>query len=165
MREIAGVKNSLKEACMERVESIGKMTAHYGLVLILAWIGTLKFFEYEANGIQLFVANHPLMSWVYAIWSVRTFSALLGIVEIGIAILIALRDWQPKLSLIGGALGSMMFLTTLSFILTTPGMWEPGYGFPALNLVSSFLLKDLVLLGVSLWVMGESGRVLLSKSS
>jgi hypothetical protein len=41
-------------------------------------------------------------------------------------------------------------------------MWEPGYGFPALNLVSSFLLKDFVLLGVSLQVMGESGRVLSS---
>jgi reactive chlorine resistance protein C len=104
------------------------------------------------------------MSWVYAVWSVRTFASLLGIVEIGIAVLIALQPWQPRLSFIGGAIASIMFLTTLSFMVTTPGMWEPEYGFPALNLMSAFHLKDVVLLGVALWVTGESGRSLSARS-
>jgi reactive chlorine resistance protein C len=153
-----------KDVQMALVERTGKTIARYGLVLCLLWIGSIKFLEYEANGIQPLVANHPLMSWVYAVWSVPAFASLLGILEIGIAVLIALQPWQPRLSFIGGAIASLMFLTTLSFILTTPGMWEPEYGFPALNLMSAFHLKDVVLLGVALWVTGESGRSLSARS-
>jgi uncharacterized membrane protein YkgB len=40
----------------------------YGLVLVIAWIGFMKFTAYEAAGIQPLVANSPLMSWVYAEW-------------------------------------------------------------------------------------------------
>jgi reactive chlorine resistance protein C len=41
-----------------------------------------------------------------------------------------------------------MFLTTLSFLFSTPG-WEPSLGgFPALSgSVVQFLIKDVVLLG------------------
>jgi Protein of unknown function, DUF417 len=51
-----------------------------------------------------------------------------------------------------------MFLTTLSFLVTTPGVWEPSLGgFPALSTVpGQFLIKDLALLGISLWTLGEA---------
>ena len=51
-----------------------------------------------------------------------------------------------------------MFLTTLSFLVTTPGVWEPSLGgFPALShRPGEFLLKDLALLGISLWSLGEA---------
>jgi uncharacterized membrane protein YkgB len=49
-----------------------------------------------------------------------------------------------------------MFGLTLSFLLTTPGVWQEGNGFPALSLVGSFLIKDLILLGAALWAAGEA---------
>jgi uncharacterized membrane protein YkgB len=128
----------------------------YGLVLVIAWIGFMKFTAYEAAGIQPLVVNSPLMSWVYAIFSERAFSALLGVVEIAIAVMIALRPVSAKVSAIGSGLAAAMFLTTLSFILSTPG-WEPSLGgFPALALVGGFLLKDIVLLGAAVWCLGEA---------
>jgi len=112
------------------LEEIGKIIIRYGLVVILLWIGALKFTAYEAQNIQGLVANSPLMSWGYSVMATRAFSSLIGVIEITLGILIALRPISPKLSAIGslGAIG--MFLVTLSFILTTPGVWQQGYGFP-----------------------------------
>ena len=60
----------------------------------------------------------------------------------------------------GNALAIGMFLTTLSFLLTTPGVWEESAGgFPALSVApGQFLIKDLVLLGASIWSFGEASR-------
>lgn len=129
----------------------------YGLVLVIAWIGFMKFTAYEAAGIQPLVANSPLMSWVYAIFSERAFSALLGIVEVAVAAMIALRPISAKVSAIGSGLAVVMFLTTLTFILSTPG-WEPSLGgFPALSVVpGQFIIKDIVLLAAALWSLGEA---------
>ena len=120
----------------------------------------MKFTAYEAEGISPFVANSPLMSWVYGLMSVRGFSAALGVVEVAIALLIALRPFSPRVSAIGSAMAVGMFLTTLSFIVTTRGVWEPSLGgFPALSAVpGQFLIKDLALLGISLWSLGESWK-------
>jgi uncharacterized membrane protein YkgB len=87
----------------------------------------------------------------------RQFSDGLGVVEVAIALLIALRPWSPKASAVGSALAMVMFLTTLSFLFSTPG-WEPSLGgFPALSAMpGQFLLKDLVLLGASIWSLGDS---------
>jgi uncharacterized membrane protein YkgB len=117
----------------------------------------MKFTGYEANGIQPLVAHSPFLSWVYHVWTVRQFSVGLGVVEIGIAVLIALRSWSPKASAIGSAAAVLMFLTTLSFLFSTPG-WEPSLGgFPALSgAVGQFLLKDVVLLGAAIWSLGEA---------
>jgi uncharacterized membrane protein YkgB len=124
----------------------------YGLVLVIAWIGLMKFTAYEAAGIQPLVANSPLMSWVYAIFSERAFSALLGVVEVAVAAMIALRPVSAKVSAIGSGLAAVMFLTTLTFLFSTPG-WEPSLGgFPALSVVpGQFIIKDIVLLAAALW--------------
>src|SRR6516165_7973691 len=118
----------------------------------------MKFTAYEAEAIRPFVANSPLMSWVYGFMSVRDFSAMLGVVEVAIAILIAARPFSPRASALGSALAVGTFLTTLSFIVTTPGVWEPSAGgFPALSgKPGQFLLKDLALLGIALWSLGEA---------
>src|SRR5207245_10542621 len=96
---------------------------------------------------------------IYQFLSVQTFSNLLGIVEIAIAGLIALRPLSPKLSSIGSASAVLMFLTTLSFLFSTPG-WEPSLGgFPALSaLPGQFLLKDVILLGAAVSTFGEAAR-------
>jgi uncharacterized membrane protein YkgB len=131
-----------------------------GLVVVVGWIGLMKFTAYEAEGIHLYVSNSPLMSWVYGSVSVRSFSAMLGVVEITVALLIAARPFAPRASALGSALAVGMFLTTLSFIFTTPGVWEPSAGgFPALSgKPGQFLIKDLPLLGIALWSFGESWK-------
>ena len=140
-----------------RAEAVGRELARYGLVVVVGWIGLLKFTAYEAEGIKPLVANSPLMGTVYRVMSVGGFSSLLGVVEIAIGVLIALRPVWPMGSAVGSGLAAGMFLTTLSFLVTTPG-WEPSLGgFPALSAMpGQFLLKDVVLLGVALSSAGEA---------
>jgi reactive chlorine resistance protein C len=145
---------------MERglsVQAVGALVLRYGLVLVIGWIGLMKFTWYEAKGIEALVAHSPLMSWMYHFLSIRAFSNALGVVEVAIAILISLRHWSAKASALGSAGAVVMFLTTLSFLLSTPG-WEPSLGgFPSLSaLPGQFLLKDLVLLGAAIWSFGEA---------
>jgi len=141
----------------ERLKRIGTQIIRYGLVIVLLWIGGMKFTAYEAEGIEPLVANSPLMGWAYELTSVRGFSAFLGVVEIAIGLLIALRPVWPIGSAVGSGLAVAMFLTTLSFLVTTPG-WEKSLGgFPALSAMpGQFLLKDIVLLGASLFTAGEA---------
>jgi uncharacterized membrane protein YkgB len=149
-----------KRAMSSQVEAVGRELTRYGLVVVVVWIGLMKFTSYEAEGIRPFVANSPLMSWVYHVMSVRGFSAVLGVVEVAVAILIAARWFSPRAAVVGSALALGMFLTTLSFMVTTPGVWAPSAGgFPALSaLAGQFLIKDLALLGISLWTLGEAWR-------
>jgi uncharacterized membrane protein YkgB len=141
----------------DRLQFIGMHVTRYGLVLVLLWIGGMKFTAYEAEGIRPLVANSPLMGWVYNLMSVTAFSSLLGVVEIAIGVLIALRPVWPAGSALGSGLAVGMFLTTLSFLVTTPG-WEPSLGgFPAVSAMpGQFVLKDIVLLGAALWTAGEA---------
>ena len=157
MQDTVHAKSSLSF----QVEAVGRALARYGLVVVVGWIGLMKFTTYEAEGIRPFVANSPLMSWVYGLISVPGFSAVLGVVEVAIALLIAARPVWPRASALGSALAVGMFLTTLSFLVTTPGVWEPSLGgFPALSAVpGQFLIKDLALLGISLWTLGEAWQV------
>jgi uncharacterized membrane protein YkgB len=141
----------------ERLKGIGTHITRYGLVIVLLWIGGMKFTAYEAEGIKPLVTNSPLMSWAYRLTSAGGFSAFLGVVEIAIGLFIALRPVWPLGSAVGSGLAVGMFLTTLSFLPTTPG-WEPSLGgFPALSAMpGQFLLKDVVLLGASLFTAGEA---------
>ena len=148
---------SLSFATSQSVQAFGRHAARYGLVLILLWIGGMKFTAYEAEGISGFVSNSPLMSWAYSVFSVQSFSALLGVTELVIALLIAARPISARAALVGSGLAVGMFLTTLSFLLTTPGVWEASAGgFPALSVVpGQFLAKDFVLFGASLRLLSD----------
>jgi reactive chlorine resistance protein C len=149
-----------RSSLSSRTEAVGRGLARYGLAVVVGWIGLMKFTAYEAEGIRPFVASSPLMSWAYGPLSVRGLSAVLGVVEVAIALLIAARPLSPRASAAGSALAVGMFLTTLSFLVTTPGVWEPSLGgFPALSAVpGQFLIKDLALLGISLWTLGEAWK-------
>ena len=140
-----------------RIQAIGFFVLRYGLAVVIGWIGFMKFTSYEAHGIQPLVAHSPFMGWMYHVLTVRQFSNCLGVVEISIAVLIALRALSAKLCAIGSVLAVGMFLTTLSFLFSTPG-WEPSLGgFPALSAhPGQFLLKDIVLLGTAIWSLGEA---------
>ncbi|MCA1582202.1 MAG: DUF417 family protein [Acidobacteria bacterium] len=148
-----------RESAGRTLEHIGSGVLRYGLVVILLWIGALKFTAYEAEGIQPLVAHSPLMSWGYEVMSMRAFASLIGIFEITMGVLIATRRFAPTASAIGSLGAVVIFLTTLSFVLTTPGVWEPGYGFPfPSSKPGQFLLKDLILLGAAVRTAGEALR-------
>ncbi len=141
----------------ERVATLSALLIQYGLVLVVGWIGVMKFTAYEAAGIQPLVANSLLLSWAYQILSVQAFSNVLGVTEIAIAVMIALRPVSATVAAVGSGLAVMMFLTTLSFLFSTPG-WELSLGgFPALSVVpGQFVLKDVVLLSVAVWLLGDT---------
>jgi reactive chlorine resistance protein C len=142
----------------------GRQLVRYGLVVVIAWIGALKYSAYEAAAIHPLIANSPLMSWFYNILSVRALAATLGTLEIIAAVLIALRVVSPRLSAVGSAMAIVLFLGTLSFLFTTPGVTAGG-GLPVLSVLpGQFLLKDLVLLGASLWTLGDSLAAIRSRS-
>ena len=140
------------------VAAVGRYLVRYTLVVVIAWIGALKYTSYEATAIQPLIAHSPIFSWLYSTFSVRTFAAMLGSLEIVAALLIAVRPLFPRLSVIGSAMGILLFLSTLSFLFTTPGVTVASAGgFPVLSgLPGQFLLKDLVLVSASLWTLGDS---------
>lgn len=134
----------------------GKYFVVYALALILIWIGGLKFVAYEAMAIKPLVTASPLLSWVYDIFDVRTFARLLGSAEILSGLAIALRPLVPRLSVLGGAFATLLFLGTTSFLFTTPGIYQPA-GFPQLSAMpGQFLAKDVLLLAAAIWVVGDS---------
>jgi uncharacterized membrane protein YkgB len=135
--------------------SIGQVISRYGLVLTLAWIGFGKYIKMES---RVLIEHSPLMSWVYQVFSVNTVARSLGTLEIAAAILIAVRPWSARLSAVGSALAIVLFCGTLSFLFTTPGVVSRFAGpVPVLSaLPGQFLLKDVVLLGVAVWSLGEA---------
>ena len=141
------------------LETVSAALARYGLVVVIAWIGALKFTEYEAKGIAPLVSESPLMSWIYDFLPVTTFSALLGVLELATALLIAVKPWWPRLSAVGSAIAVGLFTTTLSFLFTTPGVFEASAGgFPVLSSTGQFLIKDVALLGIAAWTLTDAIR-------
>ena len=138
------------------VEKLGEFLIRYGLVLVLGWIGAMKFTAYEAAGIKTLVETSPLMSWMYKLLSLQATSNVIGVAELSAALLIAIRPLSAKVSAVGSVLAVFTFLTTITFLFSLPG-WEKSLGgFPALSGSGGFLLKDVVLLGAALWTLGDS---------
>ena len=150
----AGPVGTQQERMLERY---GSTALRGSLVLIFLWFGLLKFTAYEAEGIAPLAMNSPLLSWAYQLLGQRGFAMGLGVVELAIGVLIALRPFSARLSGIGSLGGVITFVITLTLLLSTPGVWQEGYGFPFLSgKVGQFLIKDVVLLAASLWTAGEA---------
>jgi uncharacterized membrane protein YkgB len=140
-----------------RISVAGAVVLRYGLVVVIAWIGALKFTASEAARIQQYVSHSPFLSWTGGMFDPGALSAAFGTVELASAVLIALRPLLPRWSAVGSLLAAGLFVTTLSFLFTTPGIGDQAAGgLPALSPTGQFLLKDIVLLGASLWTLGES---------
>lgn len=136
---------------------IGGNAIRLSIALVLAWIGAMKFTAYEATAIQGLVQSSPLISWLYGFLSVQGVSNLIGTIEILTAGALILGFWFGRIGLLGALAAAATFLLTSSFLFTAPG-WEASLGgFPALSVVpGQFLLKDLVLLAGSIFLVGDS---------
>jgi uncharacterized membrane protein YkgB len=143
-----------------RLERAGGHVLRYGLVAILVYLGAFKFTATEAQAIQPLVASSPLLAWLYAGLGVREVAALIGVAELAIGGLVALRPWFPRLAAAGSVAAMGMFATTLSFLATTPGMWSwvESFPLPVPSEAGGFLLKDVFLLGAATWSAGEAWR-------
>ncbi len=138
------------------VRKLGELFIRYGLVIVLGWIGAMKFTAYEAAGIKALVETSPFMNWMYKAFSLQATSNVIGVTELTAAALIAIKPLSGKLSAVGSVLAVFTFLATLTFLFSLPG-WEKSLGgFPALSGSGGFLLKDTVLLGAALFTLGDS---------
>jgi reactive chlorine resistance protein C len=138
-----------------RVDMIGKLglgTLRYGLVMLLLLWGGAKFTEVEAKAIEPLVSHSPFLSWLYPILGIRGASAVFGVFEVSAALLIAARAWLPRLSGYASLAVSGMFVTTLSFLITTPDVFAPTSPW------GGFLMKDIILLGVAPFTASEALR-------
>jgi uncharacterized membrane protein YkgB len=142
----------------ETIAAIGGGILRYGLVGILLYLGSFKFTLSEAVGIRPLLEHSPLMSWLYLFTGVQGASNLIGTAEIVTAILLAVRPFSPRLTVVGSILGILTFLVTLSFLVTTPEAFAkvPDFPIPVPGMAGGFLIKDLFLLGASVWSLGEA---------
>lgn len=136
----------------ERLDAIGRGTLRYGLVALMLLWGASKFTTLEAEGIRPLVEHSPLLAWLYPVFGVQGGSELIGVIEISAALLICARRWRPALAAVGSLLASGTFLVTLSFLATTPGIWDPT------NPFGGFIMKDIILFGAALYSSAEALR-------
>ncbi len=141
-----------------RLQSVSTSVLRSTLATTLVWVGTLKFHDYEVENIHPMVSSSPLFSPLLNKLGKQKTARLIGVAEIAMGSLIGANPLAPRAAAIGslGAVG--MFVTTLSFLATTPGVWQENHGPPKLSLVGQFLAKDSVFLGASLLTAADSLR-------
>lgn len=118
-----------------------------GSVLILLWIGIYKFTAVEAEAVRPLIEQHPLLSWMYSIFTIQQVSNIIGITEVLLALVLILSIKWIKFRKIASIGMIITFVLTLSFLFTTSGMWKFREGIPTTDF---FILKDLLLLGFGL---------------
>ncbi|MES2737048.1 MAG: DUF417 family protein [Verrucomicrobiota bacterium] len=176
-----------------RSDRLGMTVTRLGLIIVLLWIGGLKVFKYEADGIVPFVANSPAMSFFYKHpapeykqymnaegqlnpvnrqWHEENrtylFSYGLGAVIVLYGLMLCLHGWRPEVAAVGSFLVVIMSLVTLSFLITSPESWVPAlgdseHGFPYLSGRGRLVIKDVIMLGAGLVTMADSARAYLRK--
>src|SRR6266700_8444041 len=133
------------------------------MVLIFLAFGYQKWWAYEAQVLIPYISNGPLIFWMYPVFGIRGASWFLGVSEWLFGALLFLGFWNRKLGILG-ALGSCVtFASTVTIIPFMPNGWDPTAGFPAMAGNVPFLVKDVVLLSVSIYLLKQDVmRVLLS---
>ncbi len=142
-----------------QVEEVGTGVLRYGIVLLLVVIGAAKYLAFEAEAIKPLVENSPFLSWMLGAFGVQGASSVIGTLEIATGLAIVSRPFAPTVSAIGSAAGVVTFLTTLSFLFSTPGALSLKH--PA----GGFLMKDVVLLGACVVTAAEALRASRARSA
>ncbi|UWZ82021.1 YkgB family protein [Occallatibacter riparius] len=126
------------------------------MVIIYFFFGYQKWFDYEAQGLIPFFTHGPLISWMYSVFGIKGSAYFLGVSEWLFGALLLAGFWNRKLGVLG-ALGSVVtFLCTVTIIPFMPDGWAPSAGgFPAMVGNVAFLMKDVVLLAVSFYLLKQ----------
>jgi uncharacterized membrane protein YkgB len=140
---------------------IAFLISSIGMVVMLLWAGSYKMTAPGAEGIIPLVSNSPLVAWHFKLFGPYLGSDLIGLTEWAAAILISIGYVQPKAGIIGGLIAAVMFLTTSSMLITTPGaiIAVPGISYMKyMSFLGLFLFKDIISLGVSLYLVSHFGK-------
>lgn len=136
------------------------------MVLVFLAFGYVKFFPFEADGVEPLIASHPLLSWLLPTFGKAGASAFLGVVEIAAGLLLLAGYRSAWANLLGGLLTMITFFITVTLFFVLPGVFEASAGgFPAISGTGGFLLKDAVLFAAGLvfavqgWTDVQSARV------
>ncbi|MCR9386464.1 YkgB family protein [Vibrio metoecus] len=151
------MKINRQPAWVYLLDKVAENGVRYSIVIVLAWIGMMKFTSYEAGAIEGLVASSPLTSWLYSVFSLQGASNLIGLVEVATAIALLLAPVHRIIAIFGATSASLTFAITSSFLLSAP-IAEPSLGgFPAISVVpGQFLLKDIVLLFAALLLLAKA---------
>ena len=143
----------------EGLRSLGQGVMRYGLAVVLVWFGALELTAFGADAMQPFLEHSPLTIWAYERFGLRAVAGAIGGAEIAFGVMIATRLFAPRLSAAGSIGAALTSLLMLTFLVTTPNVWDSTWSFPYPSRVpGQFLFKDLLFLGASLWTAGEALR-------
>src|SRR3984957_2197060 len=129
-----------------------------GMIVMLLWAGSYKMTAPGAEGIIPLVSNSPLTSWQFKLFGPYIGSDLIGLTEITAAVLFIAGYLKPKAGIVGGLITSVMFFTTSSMIITTPGATISIHGIRYMSFLGLFLFKDVISLGVSFYLISCFGK-------
>jgi uncharacterized membrane protein YkgB len=126
------------------------------MVVVYLFFGYQKWFEYEVQALVPYISHGPLIFWMYPVFGIRGATYLLGVSEWTFGALLFLGFWNKKLGILG-ALGSIFSMIATSTIIPfMPGGWAASAsGFPAMTERVAFLMKDLVLLAASVYLLRQ----------
>lgn len=126
------------------------------MVIIFLFFGYQKWFAYEAQALLPYIGHSPFIFWMYSVFGVRGATYFLGVAEWLFGVLLFAGYWNKGLGILG-ALGSCFaFIATCSIIPFMPDGWAVSAGgFPAMTEKVAFLMKDLVLFAVSVYLLRQ----------
>ena len=126
------------------------------MVIIYFFFGYQKWFDYEAQGLIPFFTHGPLIFWMVPVFGIKVATYLLGISEWLFGALLLAGFWNKKLGVLGALGSALTFLCTITIIPFMPDGWAASAGgFPAMVGNVAFLMKDVVLLAVSFYLLKQ----------
>jgi uncharacterized membrane protein YkgB len=126
------------------------------MVIVFLFFGYQKWFAYEAERLIPYISNGPLIFWLYPVFGVRGASWFLGVSEWTFGTLLFLGFWDKRAGILGALGSTETFIATVSIIPFMPDGWDQSAGgFPAMTGNVPFLMKDVVLLAVSLYLLKQ----------
>ena len=145
-------------------EDIDYYLIRASMVIIFLFFGYQKWWEYEAQALIPYISNGPLIFWLYPVFGIRGATWFLGASEWTFGTLLFLGFWNKKLGILGAIGSCITFIGTVTIIPFMPNGWAASAGgFPAMTEHVAFLMKDIVLFSVSLYLLRQDvARVVLA---
>jgi uncharacterized membrane protein YkgB len=126
------------------------------MVIIFLFFGYQKWFEYEAQVLIPYISNGPLIWWMYPVFGIRGASWFLGVAEWTFGALLFAGFLDKRLGILGAASSVVTFIMTVTIIPFMPDGWAASAGgFPAMTGNIPFLMKDVVLLAASIYLLKQ----------
>ena len=125
------------------------------MVLIFAFFGYTKWHQYAAQEMVPFISHSPFIFWLYPAFGVRGGARFLSASEWTILALLYAGFWDKRFGVLGALGSTVTFATTVTIIPFMPNGWDPSAGFPAMAGLVPFLMKDFVLLAVSIYLLKQ----------